>query len=172
MRKEELRSKQRLAAIASEAPGWVDFLCGVKKLQALDYDVDDPLLPGSAYELIAPYFNLDPKQPPPKNIHSAWTGPALAAALEGVKVTFWRSKPGRDGNRELLPGLYCPDLKTAAAARWLLEPDLRVCLYCGNVFVAERPKQTECHEAHTDAYRQARYRERERRKRQNKKEAV
>jgi len=148
----ELRSKERLSEVASGAPGWIDFLCGIKKLQGLEDEFQDPIEYRSAWELIAPKFGFDPKKAaPPRNLKS-YLLPALAVAFEKVRLTFWYTRPDEQGKKLLLPGLYCPDTQTAAAARWLLGRSLRVCTHCQTVFLAKRPKQTahsvKCREAH------------------------
>ncbi len=163
MQRRELNSKERLSEVAEDKPGWIDFLCGIKKLQALEGELmDDPPEYRTTWELIAPTFGFDPKKAPPRNLKRAFLLPALAVAFEGVRLTYWHTKPDKQGKRQLLPGLHCPDTKTAAAARWLLDPDIRICTHCQRIFIAKRPKQTahsvECREAHRVARWHARRR--------------
>jgi hypothetical protein len=153
---------ERLAEIGGDDPTWVDFLCGVKLLRYLRSEGDDPLVHAQAWERIKPVLAPRPEEPDPKELLESYLLPALAVALAGVRLTFWHVKRDGAGNPQLLPGLYCPDLKTATAARWLLAPDIRVCPHCTKPFLAKRPKQMcdtdKCREAH----RVARWRARKR----------
>lgn len=160
MQVRELSSKRHLAKVASDNPGWIDFLCGVKDLQYLQSRGYDPIIHDRAWQEIAPTLGLDIKNPVPKDLMTAWLLPALAVALEGVRMTFWYANRGKDRSQRLLPGLYCPDLKTATAARWLLAADIRVCLRCAKVFLADRPKQTACSIECRESHRVARFRAR------------
>jgi len=153
MHEKELSSRERLSGVAGSNPGWLDFLCGVKKLQGLEDELQDPVEYRSAWELIAPTFGFDPeKTAAPKDLKKSLLLPALAVAFEGVRLTFWWTRPDKRGKQQLLPGLYCPDIKTAVAARWLLDRNLRICTHCQKIFLAKRQKQTaqsvECREAH------------------------
>ncbi len=160
---QELNSMKRLSGVAGGSPGWLDFLCGVKKLQGLEDELQDPIEYRRAWELIAPKFGFNPKESaPPRNLKKSLLLPALAVAFEGVRMTFWYTKPDKHGKQRLLPGLHCPDNKTAVAARWLLDRNLRICTHCQTIFLATRPKQTahsvECREAHRAARWHARRR--------------
>jgi hypothetical protein len=115
--------------------------------------LQDPVEYRSAWELIAPTFGFDPKKAAaPKDLKKSLLLPALAVAFVGVRLTFWWTRPDKQGKQQLLPGLYCPETKTTVAARWLLDRNLRICTHCQTIFLAKRPKQTahsiECREAH------------------------
>lgn len=155
----ELRSKEQLAKIAGENPGWIDFLCGVKDLQHLRSRKYDPLVYERAWSEIAPTVAHDPKSAAPEQLGS-YLLVTLAIALDGVRVIFWKTKPDRSGNQRMLPGLYCPDLKTAVAARWLLAPELRICAECAKIFTAARPKQLACSLRCRETHRIKRFRAR------------
>jgi hypothetical protein len=110
MHERELSSRERLSKVAGGSPGWLDFLCGVKKLQGLEDELQDPVEYRSAWELIAPTFGFDPKKAAaPKDLKKSLLLPALAVAFEGVRLTFWWTRPDKQGKQQLLPGLYCPE---------------------------------------------------------------
>ena len=56
-------------------------------------------------------------------------------------------------------GLYCPDYKTAIAAKMILG-NIRVCFRCKRAFIAKRPKQNCCSAECREAHRVARWRAR------------
>ncbi len=156
VRAKELQSRDLLQQVAGETPGWVDFLCGIKKLQQLEGESRDPVVLRDAYRLMAPTLGFDPKQTVPENFDSMLSL-SLVFALDGLRVVFWRTKPNKRGDTRLLPGLFAPNLKTAAAACWLLAPELRVCTHCDRIFIAKRPRQTACKVECREAHRIARF---------------
>jgi hypothetical protein len=162
MKAAELRNRDLLAKVAGETPGWVDFLCGIKKLQQLKSDSDDPVVLTDAYRLMAATLGFDPKGEASENFKSTLTG-SLVHALAGLRVVFWRTRPDKRGDMRLLPGLFAPDLKTATAACWCLSPELRVCTNCDRIFMAKRPLQTAHSTACAEAHRISRFWERKRR---------
>ena len=136
---------------------YLNFLRGLKMLQRLRRN-DDPLGEKKAYDLISPI--LWKEQQPPNEARLALMRrslvSSLAHALRDVRLVFWLSGKG-DGQR-LLPGLYCPDLKTAITVKWLMGSRIRVCLHCQSIFLARRPKQECCKQECTEAHRLARWR--------------
>jgi hypothetical protein len=156
MRAKELLDKDLLALVADETPGWVEFFVGTKKLLQLKGRSHDPVALQDAYRSMAHILKCDPNRSAPKNFYSMAT-PSVVFALDGLRLVFWHTKPNKQGDTKLLPGLFAPDLKTAAAAAWLLSPDLRVCTHCNRIFTAERPLQTACSPACRESHRIARF---------------
>jgi hypothetical protein len=155
VRGKELRTRALLEKIAGGTPGWIDFLTGIKKLQQIENAADDPRVFADAYKLMAAELGFDPKKEPKSTFYSMLM-PALVHALDGLRVVFWRTNDG-----QLLPGLFAiaPDnMKTAAAACWLLSPELRICNHCDRIFIAKRPKQTAHNAKCRDAHRLIRFR--------------
>jgi hypothetical protein len=156
MQAKEVRTPAMLMKAASVPVDWVDFLFGVKKLQQMEGESRDPVVLEDAYQFMAPTLGFDPKKPMPKKFGGMLTL-SLVLALDGLRTVFWRTRPNKSGDTRLLPGLFAPDMKTAAAACWLLSPELRVCTHCHRIFFAKRPLQTACKAACRETHRIARF---------------
>jgi hypothetical protein len=147
-----------LRRIAGSDDAWVNRLIGTKQLRQLEDEAQDPVVRDSAWEHLAPTFGFDSKKTsPPKDFKKTFLLPSLALAFQQVQLVFWYTRLDKRGAQRLLPGLFCPDLKTAAAARWLLDPLLRVCSHCQEIFMAKRPKQTACSLKCREAHRSVRW---------------
>lgn len=78
---------------------------------------------------------------------------AVTNLLRDARLVMWCSdKEGR-----FLPGIYCPDWKTAAFVTMFMG-HLRVCPKCGNPFTPKTDNQDYCKPAHGAAHRTARSR--------------
>jgi len=73
--------------------------------------------------------------------------------LRDARLIMWCS----DKELRFLPGVYCPDWKTAAFATVLVN-HLRVCPKCDVPFIPRIPKQYYCKPSHREAHRVARSR--------------
>jgi len=156
----DLNEIRKTDATKEKSPIWYDFLKGVRLM--LDSRSDDPVAALKAYALIAPElvkigFLRSTEPISPDMVKAGWLPSSLAIALEGIKLTFWNTKPERGGKPRPMPGLLCPDMKSAVAARWLLAPDRRVCPHCQTIFTTKRPKQTACSIQCREAHRSARW---------------
>jgi hypothetical protein len=141
----------------NQQPGWLNFVSGVKKLIDAE-NQNDPILIRDAHNLMAPFLGFARNENVSEGFKS-WLLSSGGTALEDVKLTFWRRRPDKKGN---LPpvrlALHCPDIKTAAAAQILLNPEIRVCTHCQKLFRADKPKQqTACSIKCREAHRQARW---------------
>src|SRR5947209_5443320 len=52
------------------------------------------------------------------------------ADLSAMRLVYWLE----DKAQRISAGIYCPDLKTAIAASWLLSGTLRACPHCQKIF--------------------------------------
>src|SRR5690348_6359665 len=77
----------------------------------------------------------------------------LTKMVEKARFVAWYSEK----EKRFLPGLFCPDWKTAAFAT-LFVNEIRVCPKCGVLFVPNDSKHRYCIPSHGVSYRQARSR--------------
>jgi hypothetical protein len=78
----------------------------------------------------------------------------LGESLSPARLVFWFD----DRTNELLPGIYCPDFKTAVITSFLLGDEFHICPRCRKVFTG--PK-TYCSTRCQGAHRVARFRARQ-----------
>ncbi len=148
--------KVELVKAARENPGWVDFICGVKKLMAAEERPDDRVLIQDAYEKMVPYLGLTSKDPT-ESFKDAWFLVSGAIAFEGVRLTLWQTKADEKNRKKVLLGLYCPEPKVAIATDMLLRNLLKVCTHCHDIFLAQRRTQTACSIKCREAHRSAKW---------------
>jgi hypothetical protein len=130
------------------------------------YEREDALEFQRWYEEISPWLvgtKLRPKTPssdPRWKYQVRATYAALMnKALMHARIVMWLS----DAEQQFVPGIYCPDWKTAAFAS-LFNGGLRVCPKCGAPFTPKKSNQVCCTAAHGVAYRTARSRWRKKQK--------
>jgi hypothetical protein len=99
------------------------------------------------------------------NRNSLWMLlPQMAARLlSPAKLIYWQAGTATNALPQLAPGIYCPDDKTAVAAKMLLGVT-RVCPRCHVPFLPKWSTQTCCSVRCREAHRVARWREQEKAK--------
>jgi len=75
----------------------------------------------------------------------------MSDGLDSVRIVLWSFEG------QVLPAIYCPDLKSAVYA-FLLARKWGICPHCNEFFVQKRPDQIFCTIAHREAHRVARWR--------------
>jgi hypothetical protein len=154
------RTAKGRAIVRSVAAEHLNFLRGVKILQRIRGQ-NDPVAERQAYELVASQLWRKPRHPPEDSALALMrqsVARLLSHPLSDARLVFWLIDEGRVRAKRLLPGLYCPDLKTAISVKWLIGTRVRVCLHCQEIFFSHKPKQECCRRSHADAHRLIRWR--------------
>jgi hypothetical protein len=90
----------------------------------------------------------------------------ISKHLKGARLVLWQK------GEQLLPAIYCPHMLCALYVRTLFSAigarRLAICPRCGEPFAQERPNQEYCSIRCREAHRVARFRERQKSKRNRK----
>jgi hypothetical protein len=146
--------EKRLGKIFSSKD--IALFAGVENLKAA-YDAEDVLTLHRAIQQVHPWepgpWNLGTDDKPNWiGVHAIYSR-VVTERLRDARLVTWCS----DKERRSLPGIYCPDWKTAAFATAFIG-HIRACPKCGNPFTPKTDNQAYCTPAHGVAHRTARSR--------------